>query len=261
MAKAPVPELHIQMVPAPLWGRNLRVLMGKNAPWRHLREALIAKDGLSCSSCGKVVELPRQLHAHEDWRYLERSEPAVAWLQRVSMICWHCHALEHPGVINALIAEGTLTERAREDNAAHVREVKGLTKRQHDARLRAAQKDFDRRNQRDWYIDYGPFQPWVYACYENDPLNEVPWSEHLKKRLGEEPEEPTMASIVESFRPDAYPTSQHGFIAMVYEGNAEATAEKRRKTLAKKKRMKLKALKEEEKARRAAARAAKEAAT
>ena len=254
----PAPErLTIQMIPLPLWRRNLRALMNKNRDWRELRQALLAKNGLVCQSCGKMVEEAKKLHAHEEWRYMERSEPAVAWLWGVSMICFHCHAVEHPGVLNALIAEGQLTKRAQIDTDAHFQQVNGLTKRQMAARLRAAFKDFERRSSREWYIDYGPFASWMFARFERDPLNDLPWSENFQKRWGVEPDLPTMEQVVNGLKPlaGAYPSTQHGFYAHILDAHAEEKAEKRRKKALKKKRAALKAAREAEKASRAKAHA------
>jgi len=246
-------RLKSEMIPFPLHQVNLRAIMGRSTDWKRLRQALLERNGLVCSLCGKEVEESRQLQAHEEWVYLERVDPAVAWLWRVSLVCWHCHAVEHPGMLNALLKTGAVGERALTDTIDHYCQVNGETKRQWNAQLKRASKEFDRRSARNWYVDYGPFAEWVFLTFEEDPLNGGRWSEHFEKRWGGDRPLPTMEDIVQHFATDptqASPASPHGFFAQLYEARLVATLEKRRKTLARKKREKLRAEKIEAKAAR-----------
>lgn len=229
------------MVPLPLWGRNLRAIMGKATHWRRLRATLLDLQGLVCSGCGKEVLKASDLKAHEEWTYLERSDPAVAWLRRVSLVCFHCHAVEHPGVLNKLIALGDLTERARVDTIDHFCAINKTTKRRWAAQLKTAEKVFDRRSCRDWYIDYGPFTEWVATTFQQDPLNECSWPEQIYKKWNGASGQPTIESVVASFDPDAIPTSKVGAIAHLYETIAVHNAAERKRKAEKRKRVKLKA--------------------
>ena len=247
--------LQVQMVPMPLWGANLRAVMTRGQ-WRQVREAMLDQHGLVCSACGRTVERSRDLKCHEEWVYLEESEPAVAWLWAVSMVCFHCHASGHPGALNAMIAEGTVTERARAETIAHFCKVNGVTRRQWDVQLRRAQKEFNRRTTRRWYIDYGPFSEWIYATYAEDPLNAGEWSYNFPRRWGDAPEAPVLGTVVAGlpdYPVDAYPESERGVAAMLWE---EQKVEKR---VARRKRA-LKRKREAEGGAQAAAKAARAAA-
>ena len=79
---------HIQLVPAPLWGRNMRALMTRTE-WRKLRLALLDRQGVTCATCGKEETSPHRVYAHEEWEYDETVEPATARITGVSLVCWH----------------------------------------------------------------------------------------------------------------------------------------------------------------------------
>lgn len=246
-------RLQSEMVPFPLHQVNLRAIMGRSTDWKRLRQALLERDGQVCTLCGIEVEESRKLQAHEEWVYLERAEPAVAWLWRVSLVCWHCHAVEHPGMLNVLLKSGAVGERALTDTIEHYCRVNGETKRQWDAQLKRAQKGFVRRSALDWYVDYGPFAEWVFLTFKTDPLNGGEWPEHFEKRWGGDRPRPTLEAIVQGFAADptkATPSSPHGFFARLYEWQLASALEKRRKTLARKKREKLRVEKAEAKAAR-----------
>lgn len=247
-------RLQSEMVPLPLHQVNLRAIMGKTADWKRLRQALLERNGHVCTLCGKEVEESSKLQAHEGWVYLERADPAVAWLWRVSLVCWHCHAVEHPGMLNALLKSGAVSERALTDTIEHYCRVNGETKRQWSAQLKRAQKEFDRRSALNWYLDYGPFAEWAFLTFEKDPLNGGEWPEHFEKRWSGDRPRPTMEVIVQAFAADptsAIPASPRGVFAQLNEWQLASALEKRRKTLARKKREKLRAEKAQAKAARA----------
>lgn len=236
-------RIRSEMVPFPLHHVNLRAIMGQT-DWKRLRQALLERNGQVCTLCGKEVDESRKLQAHEEWVYLERADPAVAWLSRVSLVCWHCHAVEHPGMLSVLLKSGAVGERALADTIEHYCYVNGETKRHWHTQLKRAQKEFDRRSALNWYVDYGPFAEWGFLTFEKDPLNGGEWPEHFEKRWGGDRPRPTMEAIARSFAADsanAIPASPHGVLAHIYEGRAASILEKRRKTLARKKREKLRA--------------------
>ena len=74
-------RLRIEMIPRPLWGRNVRTMMGPTQ-WRKLT-ALLEKKHLGCNICGS---LQGPFHAHEEWDYKEGRSRGVAtlkWVKRV----------------------------------------------------------------------------------------------------------------------------------------------------------------------------------
>lgn len=176
MPRKDTQRLRIEMIPATLWRRNLRTIMTPTE-WHNLRTALITRHGLTCSSCGKVVSERKRLHAHEEWKFLEKAGLPVAWLWRVQLICWHCHMCEHPGVLSALISEGRLTDRAERDVVTHFCEVNGLSEKAWEQCLKSAYTRWHRRSKQSWEIDYGPFTTWARATFRTDPLNKQPWRE------------------------------------------------------------------------------------
>ena len=192
----------IQLVPAPLWGMNLRTVMGGKVYWKRLRQALLARQGATCSTCGKVETSPQRVYAHEEWAYYEAVDPAVAFLWRVSLVCWHCHACEHPGVVNSLISQGTLTDRARLDTIAHFCRLNNATEDDWKAHAAEAQRDWMRRSKRRWTFDYGPFTDWMAARFTCEPFTGEPWNPDLAAKWNNREPLPDIEEIVASFQTD-----------------------------------------------------------
>src|SRR5712691_8837412 len=81
-------KLRIELIPRPLWERNLRLSDGLGkARWGKLRHKLIEKNGARCTICGKT----ERLHGHEVWAYREKSTVGTAMLLRVEIVCIDCH--------------------------------------------------------------------------------------------------------------------------------------------------------------------------
>lgn len=239
--------LRMQMVPAPLWGRNLRAILPQNTVWRELRAVLLAASEMTCATCGKKVTEGKALKAHEEWVYFERVDPAVAWLRRVSLLCFHCHAVEHPGALHAMIVEGSVTDRARTDTIAHFCAVNGVPRRRWHMRLATATNAFRRRSEREWYVDYGPFTDWMLTRYALDPLNEAVWSDDLLHRRAMLSGTPTMHGVVATFptvKNDTIPASRFGAAALLFEYDAERKAAERKYRREKKARAARKAARE-----------------
>ena len=174
--------------------------MGKQSFWKRLRSALLEEHGPTCSTCGKVETSPQRVYAHEEWAYYEAVDPAVAFLWRVSLVCWHCHACEHPGVVNSLTSTGTLTERARLDTIAHFCRLNDVTEAEWMSHGREAQRDWLRRSSRRWTFDYGPFTDWMAARFTRDPFTEEAWSPELIAKWDNDDPLPDIEEIVASFK-------------------------------------------------------------
>lgn len=94
MSATPTLRLRITPVPRPLFGLNLRKIIGKGR-WRKIRKALLEENGCVCAICGAEPEDVRQIHGHEEWVYDTSTTPAVARLNGITLHCWLCHGVEH----------------------------------------------------------------------------------------------------------------------------------------------------------------------
>lgn len=168
----------IEMVPMSLWGANMRALTTQTE-WRKLRLALLDRQGVTCATCGKEETLPRRVYAHEEWEYDETTEPATARIVGVSLVCWHCHAVEHWGCTNAIATEHNLT-RAIEDTIAHFCRLNGATEDAFKAHAALAQQTWRRRSKRKWRVDYGIFTEWTVKAFKRDILNDTEWPDSLQ---------------------------------------------------------------------------------
>lgn len=169
---------HIQLVPLPLWQRNMRAVLPKSQ-WTKLRKAILERQGLRCSVCGKEEQESRKLHAHEEWSYEDDCRPAIARLVSISLLCWHCHAVEHWGVTKNLVAQGHLTERALTDTIEHFCRLNGADFDQFVAHEKEETERWQERSTREWRIEYGPYFEWVAGAYPGDPLNDCDWPKDL----------------------------------------------------------------------------------
>ncbi len=148
-------RLRIELVPEPLWGRNLRALLSPGA-WQKLRKKLIAERGLTCAICGAVEESAKRIHAHEEWSYDTTQTPAVARVSRVELVCARCHAVEHFGRLRRLYKDGRLEERVLEDVIAHFCAVNEVDVDAFLAHEDEAVREWRRLNRvADWIVDPG----------------------------------------------------------------------------------------------------------
>jgi hypothetical protein len=92
------PPLSIEMVPAPLWGRNLRDRLTRTE-WNRLRRWALDRAGNSCQVCGLHVDGGRNLVCHEQWRYEPDGE---GWTQRLMDVAIHCRQCDGPTHIGRL---------------------------------------------------------------------------------------------------------------------------------------------------------------
>jgi hypothetical protein len=116
----------IDLVPEPLWGKNLRATLSQSK-WRALRRRLIEQHGLTCAMCGVVEEEAKKIHAHEQWLYLVDATPAIAKLVGIELICGKCHAVEHFGRLRVLKKRGEIDVSVLESVIAHFCKVNGAT--------------------------------------------------------------------------------------------------------------------------------------
>lgn len=139
-----IPTLSVELVPAPLWGQNLRKLAPET--WRSIRARAHA-EAVSCAFCGGAPE-----HCHEAWKYVEHdSHEGTATLARVVVICEDCHDVVHLGR-TAKVGGPDAFERAK----AHLGRVNGWSAEQVDAHVAKAHDAWERRSAMRWGLDFGP---------------------------------------------------------------------------------------------------------
>jgi hypothetical protein len=148
------------MIPAPLWGINLRQELGKTR-WNKIRKHIIAERGLKCESCSKVETESSRIYAHEEWEYKTKGKSGVASLRGLKLSCWHCHAIAHFGRTRNMVLSGELTERSIEDTIKHFCRLNGIGRDQFETHLAAAETEWMRLSQLTWKVDWQAFKPMV----------------------------------------------------------------------------------------------------
>jgi hypothetical protein len=156
-------------IPFPLWGQNLRKIM-KQGEWKTIRKSLIEERGLTCETCGKVIEKSRDIKTHEDWVYDISKNPAVAHLTKLILSCWHCHAIEHFGATKNMVASGLLSQRAIDETISHFCNLNKATPEEFRKHHDDVFEIWSQMNELNWIIDWGPFSDWVAATFQGDPM-------------------------------------------------------------------------------------------
>lgn len=146
----------ICMVPAPLWGMNLRGRLPKSR-WRKIRQGLIQERGLRCQTCGKTETESKHIFAHEEWEYVTTSSPAVAHLKALVLSCWHCHAVEHFGATQNMVLSGELTAQAIEDTIEHFCRLNQVGRDAFDVHRAEARAGWIGLSKLEWIVDWGSF--------------------------------------------------------------------------------------------------------
>src|SRR2546430_379522 len=145
-------ELHlkIELVPEPLWGKNLRSekVLGRYR-WRKLRKGLIEERGLNCSVCGST-DRP---HAHEVWRYDEGKRAGKATLVGIEIVCWKCHYVHHFGVATRLWEfEGRISDSEMAAIKKHFRQVNGCKAADFTRHYGEAYEIWEAQSEKKWTV-------------------------------------------------------------------------------------------------------------
>ena len=146
-------KLSISMVPAPLWGRNLRNYLTRGR-WNALRASQFARVP-NCECCGSSP-VGAERHAHEEWGY--NTETGIARLVGLRTTCRMCHFAEHPGFINVMVAMGRFTPAIRNEIERHFCRVNGCKPQDYRRHSKQAQHRYDELMRvAAWTIDFGPY--------------------------------------------------------------------------------------------------------
>ena len=102
-------NLKPELVPAPLWSRNLRHALGpKSKKWETIRQDTIASSEGKCAYCGAHYD--KGIICHEVWQYDDARH--VATLTGFQLVCRDCSAVVHFGFTTVLGA-GFVLEKPR----------------------------------------------------------------------------------------------------------------------------------------------------
>jgi len=145
-ALPPRHKVRMQLIPETSWYFNLRKVMLK-ADWDKLRRQVYAYFQHQCASCRRGH---MQLHAHEVWKFNQRSK--VQKLVRLVCLCELCHGVEHMG--HTEMVGGSYQGRV----LRHAIHTLGWTHKQFWARREAAFSKWQQRNRYDWKVDFGPYK-------------------------------------------------------------------------------------------------------
>ena len=94
--QAPIIDLNlpvstdIELVPEPLWNKNIRTKYP--AMWPQISKNIIHKAKNKCQVCGKKTS---NLHCHEVWEYDDKKH--IQKLVNLAAICEQCHSYKHLG--------------------------------------------------------------------------------------------------------------------------------------------------------------------
>lgn len=148
-------KLRIELIPKPLWDRNLRSSEGLGkGRWDKLRRQLIKEQGSRCAICGATGE---RLHGHEVWDYREKKTIGIAVLLRVEIVCVDCHDIHHWARTTKIFEAGNITAERYKYLRRHFRTVNGCRQEAFDDHFRQSARVWEVRYRKHWKIDWGEF--------------------------------------------------------------------------------------------------------
>jgi hypothetical protein len=151
-------RLRIELVPPPLWGKNLRSYL-TDSRWANLREAVWQIGDFTCKICGQKAnrEAGLGVNAHEDWRYNDDDTPAVASLTRLDCICTLCHHVHHIGQVRNMIASDEAQPALLERVIEHFCRLNGCGPTVFEEEERRAMEVWRARANKDYRLQWGRF--------------------------------------------------------------------------------------------------------
>lgn len=146
-------RLQSELIPQPLWGMNIRSMIGKKR-WFRLRDAVTTYRRRMCAICGSTAPL----QGHEVWDYAEKKRTGTATLRDIRLVCQDCSSIHHFGRFQRLLATKFITREEFERVMQHMLHVNGCTFAEWENHGKEAQEAWQRRSKLRWKIDYGMFR-------------------------------------------------------------------------------------------------------
>ncbi len=148
-------KLRIELVPKPLWGKNLRSSVGLGkARWDKLRRELIKSNGARCMICGSA----ENLHGHEVWSHQEKKRVRIAVLLKVEIVCIDCHDIHHWARTVKLILAGVVKHSREIALRKYFRKVNGCRQLDFDNHFLRNMRIWFRQSKKRWRVDWGDFR-------------------------------------------------------------------------------------------------------
>lgn len=138
-------KLTVELVPKPLWGRNLRSELSEEE-WRKLARISYKKAGYVCEVCGGKGRA-HPVECHEVWRYEENYTEKIGRqvLTGFISLCPDCHAIKHFG------RTGTVNPQSEVDRlVGHAVKVNGIRRSDFYNHVEEQFSLWNRRNKLTW---------------------------------------------------------------------------------------------------------------
>jgi len=146
-------KLSISMVPAALWGENLRELVSRRK-WERFRATQFERSP-DCELCGSAATGSAR-HAHEMWVYDPKA--GVARLVGLQTICRMCHFVMHPGFVECAVDEGQLSADIFDEMERHFCSVNKCKPEHYLRHQQQAERRYSKLAKvKSWTIDFGPY--------------------------------------------------------------------------------------------------------
>ncbi len=142
-------RLKIELVPGPLWRRNLRTILSRKE-WEALRPRVIAAAGFRCEICGAGPPLL----CHEVWEYDDQR--SIQRLRRLQAVCRLCSLVQHIGQAGVVVAAGRVKRRELVSRFMNVNGVSRSVFKEHEER---AFERWYERSASEWTQDLGAYGP------------------------------------------------------------------------------------------------------
>jgi len=175
-------RLQTELIPRPLWGMNIRRVLGKKR-WFRLRDAVTNYRGRTCAICGSTAPL----QGHEVWNYAEKKRTGTATLADIRLVCQDCSSIHHFGRFQLLLASKVIPREEFERVMQHMMRVNDCTIAEWEKHAQEAQEAWQRRSKLRWKIDYGMFR-WAVDHLAGAPAHETRKVYKLFRLLDYDPE-------------------------------------------------------------------------
>jgi hypothetical protein len=147
------PQLTIELVPSPCWGRNVRMIVSPDQ-WHQIQKVVFDHAGDTCEVCGWPRDRPpqhSQLHCHEVWNYNDWR--AMQRLEGFRSLCRFCHEVKHIGYASTKERYGPAI--------GHLANVNRWSRRAATQYADACFRTYERRSRRSWSQDLTVLYEWL----------------------------------------------------------------------------------------------------